>query len=103
MAYVSPGNVPASDIEAIDPTVTRVVSADPRLIIPKLNVDVPVHFGIKISEVMEAMKNGVALENVYVCGGLLGGRDVLLMGSGGGVALMTALHVSELVSRYHFS
>lgn len=60
MAYVSPGNAPASGIEAIDPTVTQAVSADPRLIIPKLNVDVPVHFGISLDEVMPAMADGVA-------------------------------------------
>ena len=60
MAYVSPGNAPASEIEAIDPTVTQTVSPDPRLIIPKLNVDVPVHFGIQLAEVMSAMNNGVA-------------------------------------------
>ena len=60
MAYVSPGNAPASEIEAIDPTITQTVSAEPRLIIPKLNVDVPVHFGIPLSDVMSAMNNGVA-------------------------------------------
>ena len=60
MAYVSPGNAPASEIEAIDPTVTGTVSAEPRLIIPKLNVDVPIHFGIPLSDVMSAMNNGVA-------------------------------------------
>lgn len=60
MAYVSPGNAPASGIEAIDPTITQSVSADPRLIIPKLNVDVPIHFNIPLSEVMSAMNNGVA-------------------------------------------
>lgn len=60
MAYVSPGNAPASEIEAIDPTITQTVSADPRLIIPKLNVDVPIHFGISLDEVMSAMNNGVA-------------------------------------------
>lgn len=60
MAYVSPGNSPATEIEAIDPTVTQKVSADPRLIIPKLNIDVPVHFGISLDEVMPAMNNGVA-------------------------------------------
>ena len=60
MAYVSPGNAPASEIEAIDPTITQAVSADPRLIIPKLNVDVPVHFGIPLDQVMSAMNNGVA-------------------------------------------
>lgn len=60
MAYVSPGNAPASEIEAIDPTITQTVSPDPRLIIPKLNIDVPVHFGLALSEVMSAMNNGVA-------------------------------------------
>ena len=60
MAYVSPGNVPADQIEAVDPTITQATSADPRLIIPKLNVDVPIHFGIQLSEVMSAMNNGVA-------------------------------------------
>ncbi len=60
MAYVSPGNAPASEIEAIDPTITQVVSPEPRLIIPKLNVDVPIHFGISLSEVMSAMNSGVA-------------------------------------------
>ncbi len=60
MAYVSPGNAPASEIEAIDPTITQTVSAEPRLIIPKLNIDVPIHFGIPISDVMSAMNNGVA-------------------------------------------
>lgn len=60
MAYVSPGNAPASSIEALDPNVTGAVSPEPRLIIPKLNVDVPVHFGITLDEVMPAMADGVA-------------------------------------------
>lgn len=60
MAYVSPGNAPASSIDSVDPTVTRTITPEPRLIIPKLNVDVPVHFGISTSEVMSAMNNGVA-------------------------------------------
>jgi sortase A len=60
MAYMSPGNAPASEIESIDPTVTRTISPDPKLLIPKLNIDVPVHFGINTSEVMSAMNNGVA-------------------------------------------
>ena len=60
MAYVSPGDEPASEITAIDPTVTQTVSPDPKLIIPKINVNVPVAFGISNSEVMEAMKYGVA-------------------------------------------
>lgn len=59
-AYMSPGEAPATSIEAIDPTVTQAVSADPRLIIPKLNVDVPIHFGLQLSQVMDAMNSGVA-------------------------------------------
>ena len=60
MAYVSPGDSPASGIEAIDPTITQTVSPEPRLLIPKLNIDVPVHFNITLDEVMSAMANGVA-------------------------------------------
>ena len=60
MAYVSPGNAPADQIEALDPTITQTVSSDPRLIIPKLNIDVPIRFGLALSEVMGAMNNGVA-------------------------------------------
>ena len=60
MAYVSPGNAPASQIEAIDPTITQTVSADPRLIIPKLNIDVPIRFGVALADVMSAMDGGVA-------------------------------------------
>lgn len=60
MAYVSPGNAPATEIEALDPTITQTVSADPRLIIPKLNIDVPIRFDVALSDVMAAMNNGVA-------------------------------------------
>lgn len=60
-AYVSPGESPAGEIEAVDPTVTLTkVSAENKLIIPKLNIDAPINFDISISEVMEAMNHGVA-------------------------------------------
>ena len=59
-AYVSPGNAPATEIEALDPTITQTVSSDPRLIIPKLNVDVPINFDVALSDVMSAMNHGVA-------------------------------------------
>lgn len=59
MAYVSPGNVPASEIESVDPTVLQSVSPDPKLIIPKLNVDVPINFNIPLNGVMNAMEHGV--------------------------------------------
>ena len=60
MAYVSPGNAPATEIEALDPTITQTVSPDPRLIIPKLNIDVPINFDVPLSDVMSAMNHGVA-------------------------------------------
>ena len=62
MAYVSPGNVKDTGLQAIDPTVTEAPGPDPRLIIPKLNIDVPVAFGISndSATVMDAMNNGVA-------------------------------------------
>lgn len=60
MAYISPGGNPSTSIEAIDPTVTGEISPDPRLIIPKLNVDTPIVFGISTDEVDAAMNQGVA-------------------------------------------
>ena len=60
MAYIAPGNSEDTGITAIDPTATVAPTADPRLLIPKLNVDVPVAFGINNSEVDAAMNNGVA-------------------------------------------
>ncbi len=59
-AYVSPGDSPAGEISAVDPTVTLTkVSVENKLIIPKLNVDVPLNFGIGLDSVMEAMNHGV--------------------------------------------
>ncbi len=62
MAYVSPGNTTDTGITAVDPTVATAPGPEPKLIIPKLNIDVPVHFGISndTATVMDAMNNGVA-------------------------------------------
>lgn len=62
MAYVSPGNTTVKEITALDPTVTQAPGPEPKLLIPKLNIDVPVHFNISNSNatVMEAMNHGVA-------------------------------------------
>ncbi len=62
MAYISPGNVSDEGIAAIDPTVNTTVSDTNKLIIPKLNIDVPVHFGISndTHTVNKAMEEGVA-------------------------------------------
>jgi sortase A len=62
MAYIAPGNTSDEGIAAIDPTVNTAVSDTNKLIIPKLNVDVPVHFGISndTNSINQAMMHGVA-------------------------------------------
>ena len=60
-AYVSPGDIDPQNI-IIDPTSNTVVSSDPRLIIPKINVDVPTIYnvGVDHQSQMDAMFKGVA-------------------------------------------
>ena len=60
-AYVSPGSIDPQNI-VIDPSGASVVSEDPRLIIPKVNVDVPVMYdvGADYDSQMAAMEKGVA-------------------------------------------
>lgn len=60
-AYISPGNVdPASII--VDPSSDVAVGPESKLIIPKINVDVPVDYNAKPDNdsQMKAMNNGVA-------------------------------------------
>lgn len=61
MAYVSPGDIDPQNI-IIDPNSSVAVSSDPRLIIPKINVDVPVVYNVgnDYSSQMKAMAKGVA-------------------------------------------
>ena len=61
MAYVSPGNIDPQNI-VIDPTSTVSVGPEPRLIIPKINVDVPVSYDIgnDYASQMTAMQSGLA-------------------------------------------
>ena len=60
-AYISPGAIDPQNI-VIDPNTNGVVSADPRLIIPKINVDVPALYdvGPDYDSQMTAMEKGVA-------------------------------------------
>lgn len=61
MAYVSPGSINPQNI-VVDPNTNVKVSPEPRLIIPKINVDVPVLYdvGNDHNSQMAAMKQGVA-------------------------------------------
>lgn len=60
-AYVSPGNVDPQNI-VIDPAADIAVGPEPRLIIPKINVDVPAIYGVGVDEAsqLKAMESGVA-------------------------------------------
>ena len=60
-AYVSPGNIDPQNI-VIDPSTEITVSPEPKLIIPKINVDVPVLYdvGNDYDSQMTAMQSGVA-------------------------------------------
>lgn len=62
VAYMSPGNGEVNTITEIDPTVAVNIHKDPTLIIPKLNIEVPITFGAQndVNSMMTAMGNGVA-------------------------------------------
>ena len=62
IAYVSPASTKDTGITAINPTTAKAPTKEPKLIIPKLNVDVPVNFNISndTRTVMNAMNYGVA-------------------------------------------
>ncbi|RWZ79262.1 MAG: class E sortase [Candidatus Chaera renei] len=59
--YVSPGSASAQSI-ILDPTVNTKVGPEPRMIIPKINVDAPVVYGVKSlkeSDVQLALRDGI--------------------------------------------
>jgi sortase A len=60
-AYVTPGDIDPQNI-VVDPNASLQVSQDPRLIIPKINVDVPVNYDTTPDQAsqLKAMENGVA-------------------------------------------
>lgn len=60
-AYISPGNIDPANI-IVDPLASVDVGQEPKLIIPKINVDVPVDYTATPDNdsQMKAMENGVA-------------------------------------------
>lgn len=62
VAYMSPGSSEVNGITAVDPTVTVAVHDSPTLMVPKLNIEVPVVFGAAndLNSMAKAMYNGVA-------------------------------------------
>lgn len=62
IAYMSPGDNSVNSITALDPTLTIATHDSPYLMIPKLNVEVPISFGsaTDVASMNVAMGNGVA-------------------------------------------
>jgi sortase A len=60
-AYISPGNIDPANI-IVDPLTNVAVSPEPKLIIPKINIDVPVMYDVTpdYDSQMKAMESGVA-------------------------------------------
>jgi sortase A len=60
-AYISPGDIDPANL-IVDPSTNVAVNPDPKLIIPKINVDVPVNYNTTpdYNAQMKAMENGVA-------------------------------------------
>jgi sortase A len=61
VAYTSPGTIEPQNI-IVDPTVNVQVGPEPRMIIPKINVDAPVVYGVGADHTsqMKAMESGIA-------------------------------------------
>lgn len=60
-AYVTPGEIDPQNI-VVDPNASLAVSKDPILIIPKINVNVPVNYNVTPDQKsqLKAMENGLA-------------------------------------------
>ena len=54
-------------------------------------------YGLRTGVDFRALVAGEEMQNLYVVGSLLGGCDSLAEGSGGGVALLTALRVADAI------
>lgn len=56
-------------------------------------------FGLETDASFHPLKGGVAVKNLYAVGAALGGHNALKEESGAGVAILTALHVAELIAK----
>jgi glycerol-3-phosphate dehydrogenase subunit B len=56
-------------------------------------------FGVQVDDSFHAMKDGKAIENLYAVGSVLGGCHPMKEGSGAGTAIITSLHVADLIKK----
>ena len=54
-------------------------------------------FGVAVGNDFKVFKNSSQVENLYAVGSVLSGFNALKEGSGAGVSILTALHVSSLI------
>ena len=55
------------------------------------------NFGVSTGRDFKTSRNGVPVDNLYAAGSVLSGFNALKEGSGAGVSILTALHVSSLI------
>lgn len=82
-AYVSPGAFEGKNLVITDPTGSTAVGPEPRLIIPKINVDMPVDFTVRTlsePEIQKALEGGAVHYNLPGANALPGqfGNSVIL-------------------------
>ena len=54
-------------------------------------------FGVSVGKDFHVLRNGAEVDNLYSAGAVLSGANALKEGSGAGVSILTALHVSSLI------
>ena len=54
-------------------------------------------FGVSVGKDFHVLRNGAEVDNLYASGAVLSGANALKEGSGAGVSILTALHVSSLI------
>ncbi len=57
------------------------------------------YYGVKTDAAFHAIKAGRAIKNLYVVGSILSGANSLKEGSGAGISLLSALHVSDCIMK----
>lgn len=82
-AYISPGKLEGENIVISQPGASLTVSPEPRLIVPKINLDAPVNYGISALDdatVQKALQDGIVHYKLPAADSLPGelGNTVLL-------------------------
>lgn len=54
-------------------------------------------FGVSVGKNFHVLRNGTGVDNLYAAGAVLSGFNALKEGSGAGVSILSALHVSSLI------